>query len=224
MGEAIREVLAFGVGVAVSPLAVVAVVVMLDAAHGRPAGVAFLATWAAALAVVATLAVLLADGADASDGGAPATWVSVLKLAIAALLLVVAARQWRGRPGPGEPAALPGWLSGLDGITPARSAGLALVFACVKPKNLLLTLGAALAVAQTGAAPGAQAAALAVFVVLGSLAPGVPVAIRVALGERGAATLSAMRGWLERENATVIVVLCVVFAAKLAADAIGALT
>jgi threonine/homoserine/homoserine lactone efflux protein len=223
VGEAVGEVLAFGVGVAVSPLAVIAVVVMLDARNGRAAGVAFLAAWAAGLAGVGTLAVLLADGADASDAGAPATWVSVLKLVIAALLLVVAARQWRGRPAAGERPELPGWMTGLDGITPRRSAGLALVFACVKPKNLLLTIGAALAVAQTGADPGAQAAALVVFVLLGSLAPGVPVAIHVALRERGAATLTAMRGWMERENATVIVVLCVVLAAKLAVDGVSAL-
>ena len=138
-------------------------------------------------------------------------------------LVVLAARQWRDRPDAGEQAELPGWMSSLDGITPARSAGLALLFACVKPKNLLLTLGAALAIAQTGAAAAAQAAGLAVFVLLGSLAPGIPVAIHVALRERGAATLTAMRTWMERENTTIIVVLCLVLAAKLAGDGISAL-
>jgi hypothetical protein len=114
-------------------------------------------------------------------------------------------------------------MSSLDGITPARAAGLALLFACVKPKNLLLTVGAALAIAQTGAADAAQAAALVVFVVLGSLAPGVPVAIHVVLRERGAPTLSAVRTWMERENTTIIVVLCLLLAAKLAGDGISAL-
>jgi len=223
VGKAIGEVLALGVGVAVSPLAVIAVVVMLDAQPRRAAAFAFLAAWAAGLAAVGTLALLVADGADASDGGDPATWVSVLKLVLAAALVVVAARQWRGRPDAGEQAELPGWMSSLDGITPARSAGLALLFACVKPKNLLLTLGAALAIAQTGVAPGAQATALAVFVLLGSLGPGIPVAIHVAMRERGAATLAAMRTWMERENTTIIVVLCLVLAAKLAGDGISAL-
>ena len=180
MGEAIGEVLAFGIGVALSPLAVIAVVVMLDAQDGRGGALAFLAAWAAGLATVGALAVLLADGVDASDGGAPATWVSVLKLVLALLLLVVAARQWRARPGAGEQPELPGWMSGLDDITPARAAGLALLFACVKPKNLLLTLGAA--------------------------------------------TLSAVRTWMEHENTTIIVVLCVVLAGKLAGDGISGLT
>lgn len=223
MGAAIGEVLALGVGVAISPLAVIAVVVMLDAGNAR-AGAAFLGAWAAGLAGVATIAVLVADGAQASDGGEPATWVSFAKLVLAVLLLVVAARQWRGRPGEAAEPELPGWISGLGDMTAGPAASLALLFACVKPKNLLLTISAALAVAQTGADPGAQAVALAVFVLLGSLAPGVPMAINVALHERGAATLAAMRGWLERENTTIIVVLCLAFAAKLAVDAVSALT
>ncbi len=223
MGEAIGQVLALGVGVAVSPLAVVAVVVMLDVQPGRAGAAAFLAAWAAGLATVGTLALLLADGADARDGGAPATWVSALKIVLALLLIVVAVRQWRARPAADEQPELPGWISRLDGITPVRAAGLALLFACVKPKNLLLTIGAALAIAQTGASPAAQAGALAVFVLLGSLAPGVPVAIHVVMRERGAGTLAAMRGWMERENTTIIVVLCLVLAAKLAGDGISAL-
>ena len=45
----------------------------------------------------------------------------------------------------------------------------------------------------------------------------------VAMRERGAATLAAMRTWMERENTTIIVVLCLVLAAKLAGDGISAL-
>ncbi len=100
-----------------------------------------------------------------------------------------------------------------------------MVFACVKPKNLLLTIGAALAIAQTGAARAAlRRSALAVFVLLGSLAPGVPVAIHVLMRERGAATLAALRRWMVQENATIMSVLCLVLAAKLIGDAISTLS
>ncbi len=111
----------------------------------------------------------------------------------------------------------------LDGITPARSAGLAVLLASVKPKNLLLTIGAAVAIAQTGAEPGGQAVALAVFVVLGALGPGVPVAIHALMRERGPEILTDMRRWMVRENDTIIAVLCLVLAAKLIGDGVGAL-
>ncbi len=222
MGHAVGEVLALGVGVALSPLAIIAVVLMLAAPNGRASGAAFLAGWVVALGAVGTVVLLVADVADADDGGAPADWVSVLKLVLGVLLLVVAARQLRRRGRDAE-SELPGWMRQLDGITPVRSAGLAALLAAVKPKNLLLTVAAAVAIAQTGAGPGGQAVALAVFVLIGALAPGVPVAIHALMGERGPEILTQMRRWMVRENDTIIAVLCLVLAMKLMGDGVGAL-
>jgi threonine/homoserine/homoserine lactone efflux protein len=221
--EAIGEVLAFGVGVAFSPLAVIAVVMMLAAPNGPRSAAAFVAAWVFGLAVVGTVVVLLADGADAADDGAPADWVSVVKIIVGILLVLVAAQQWRGRPATDAEPELPAWTAQLDDIAPSRAAGLALLLACVKPKNLLLTVGAGIAIAQTGADAGGQAAALAVFVVLGTLGPGVPLAIHAVMRQRGALLLTRMREWMVRENAAVIAVLCLVIAAKLLGDAISAL-
>ena len=218
MGEAIGEVLALGIGVALSPLAIIAVVLMLAAPRGRSSALAFLAAWVLALAGVGTAALLVADVADVDSGGA-VTWVAIVKGVIGVLLLGVAARQLRGRKD-GAEDELPGWMSQLDGITPARSAGLAVLFAAVKPKNLLLSVAAGVAVAQTGAAPAGQAVALAVFVLLGALAPGVPVAIHTLMRERGPAILAATREWMLRENDTIIAVLCLVLGLKLIGDAV----
>ena len=218
MGHAIGEVLALGIGVALSPLAIIAVVLMLAAPRGRSSALAFLAAWVLALAGVGTAALLVADVADADSGGA-ATWVAIVKGVIGVLLLGVAARQLRGRKD-GAEDELPGWMSQLDGITPARSAGLAVLFAAVKPKNLLLSVAAGVAVAQTGAAPAGQAVALGVFVLLGALAPGVPVGIHTLMRERGPAILAATREWMLRENDTIIAVLCLVLGLKLIGDAV----
>ena len=48
---------------------------------------------------------------------------------------------------------------------------MAVLLAAVKPKNLLLTVGAAVAVAETGVSTSAQVGALAVFVLRGRSAP-----------------------------------------------------
>ena len=68
MSQAIGEVLAFGIGVALSPLAVIAVVLMLVAPGGRMGATVFVASWAMSLGAVATVALLLADGANAQPG------------------------------------------------------------------------------------------------------------------------------------------------------------
>jgi threonine/homoserine/homoserine lactone efflux protein len=224
MGQAIGQVLVFGVGVALSPIPIIAVVLMLATPKGRVNGPAFLLGWVLGLAVLGTILLLAASGGSANNSGAPAEWVSIVKLVLGALLLVVAMRQWRGRPdGESEPE-LPGWMKTIDTFTPVRAAGIAVVLSSVNPKNLLLTVGAAAAIAQTGASTGSQAVALAVFVLVAALGPGIPVGIFFLMGERAAATLDNLRGWMVRENAAIMAVLCLVIGAKLIGDGISALS
>lgn len=131
IGRAIGEVLSFGVGVALSPLAIVALVVLLVARGGAPRAWAFVGTWVLSLTLVSTLVLLLADGADASANGAPATWVSILKIVVGLLLVLFGVRQWRGRESDGEP---PGWMRKLDDVTMPSAVGLAALFV-VKPRT-----------------------------------------------------------------------------------------
>lgn len=223
MGEAIGQVLSFGVGVALSPLPIIAVVLMLATPRGRVNGPAFVAGWVVGLAAVGTVVLLAASGGNASEAGAPADWVSVLKLVLGVVLLGLAVKQWRGRPHGDQQPELPAWMKTIDTFTPTRSAGIAVGLSAINPKNLILTVGAAAAIAQTGTGTGGQAAALAVFVLLGTLGVGVPVAISVFMGERATKILGALHDWMARENATIMAVLCLVIGAKLIGDAITAL-
>jgi threonine/homoserine/homoserine lactone efflux protein len=224
MGQAIGQVFAFGVGVALSPIPIIAVVLMLATPKGRVNGPAFLAGWVLGLAVVGTIVLLAASGAEASENGGPAEGLSIVKLGLGAALLVVAARQWRGRPRGGDDPELPKWMQTIDTFTPPRAAGIAVALSAVNPKNLLLTVGAGAAIAQTGASTGDQAVALAVFVLLGTLGPGIPVAIYFLMHDRATAILEGLRGWMARENATIMAVLCLIIGAKLIGDAISGLS
>jgi len=223
MGEAVGQVLSFGVGVALSPVPIIAVVLMLATPRGRVNGPAFLAGWVAGLAVVGTAVLLIASGGDASQAGTPADWVSILKLVLGVLLLGLAVKQWRGRPRGDQVPELPAWMKSVDTFTPTRAAAIAVALAAVNPKNLILTVGAAAAIAQTGTGAGGQAVALAVFVVLGTLGVGAPVAISVFMGERSTRLLGELHDWMARENTTIMAVLCLVIGAKLIGDAITAL-
>jgi threonine/homoserine/homoserine lactone efflux protein len=227
VGQAIGQVLAFGVGVALSPLPIIAVVLMLATPKGRVNGPAFLVGWVLGLAVVGTIVLLAASGAEASENGGPAEGLSIVKLGLGVLLLVVALRQWRRRPhGNADPELpeLPKWMQTIDTFTPPRAAGIAVALSAVNPKNLLLTVGASAAIAQTGASTGDQAVALAVFVLLGTLGPGIPVGIYFLMRDRATAILESLRGWMARENATIMAVLCLIIGAKLIGDAITGLS
>ena len=223
MGQAIGQVLSFGVGVALSPVPIIAVVLMLATPKGRVNGPAFLAGWIAGIAVLGTIVLLIASGASASKHGAPATWVSIVKIVLGVLLLLLAAKQWRGRPrGEGEPR-LPAWMKAIDKFTAVRSVAMGIALSAVNPKNLLLVVGAAAAIAQTGASAGSQAVALAVFILIATLGVGAPIAIYFLMGDRAPKILGELHDWMARENATIMAVICLVIGAKLIGDAITAL-
>jgi threonine/homoserine/homoserine lactone efflux protein len=97
------------------------------------------------------------------------------------------------------------------------------LLSAVNPKNLLLTVGAGAAIAQTGASTLDQAVALAVFVVLGTAGVGAPVAIYYAMGHKAAKILGELHDWMARENAVIMAVICLIIGAKLIGDAISAL-
>jgi threonine/homoserine/homoserine lactone efflux protein len=223
MGEAIGQVLSFGVGVSLSPVPIIAVVLMLGTPRARTNGPAFVLGWILGLSLVGAVVLLAASGAGATDNGEPATWVSILKLVLGALLVLVAVRQWRTRPRRDEDAAAPKWMQTIDEFRPGKAFGMAALLSGINPKNLLLTVGAASAIAQTGISGGEQAIALAVFVVVGTLGPGAPVAIYFAMGERAKDLLDGLKSWMSTHNAAIMAVLCLVIGAKLIGDGIAGL-
>jgi threonine/homoserine/homoserine lactone efflux protein len=223
MNEAIGQVLSFGVGVALSPVPIIAVVLMLATPRARTNGLAFLLGWLFGLALVGTVVLLVSSGADATGDGGPAEWVSVLKLGLGALALLMAVKQWRSRPREGQESALPKWMRTIDAFTPPKALGMAVLLSAINPKNLLLTVAAAAAIAQTGAGTTEQAVALAVFVVIGALGVGAPVVIYLALGVRSRAILDGLKAWMAAHNAAIMAVLLLVIGAKLLGDGLAGL-
>ena len=223
MAEAIGQILTLGVGVALSPIPIIAVVLMLSTPRGRANGPAFVLGWVIGLAVVGAIVLAVAGGAGANEDAEPATWVDVVKLEVGVLLVLVAVRQWRGRPRRDAEAELPGWMRTIDTFTPTRSLAIAAGLSGVNPKNLLLTVGAATAIAQTDISTGEQAIALAVFILVGTLGPGIPVAIYFVLGDRARRLLDDLKTRMAANNAAIMAVLCLVIGAKLIGDGISGL-
>ena len=224
VGAAIGGVLPFAVGVAVSPIPIVAVVLMLTTRRARVNGPLFIAGWLAGLAVIGAIALSIADPVDASSSGAPATWVSWLKVGLGAVLILVAALQFHTRPRNGDRVELPQWIGRIDEIKPLPAAGLGVVMGGFNPKNLLLAAAAAAAIAQTGISGAEQVIAYTVFALVGTLGVGTPVAIYVAMGARSEKLLSGLKDWMAQNNAVITAVICLIIGVKLIGDAITGLT
>ena len=221
MGNAVGQLLPIAIGIAVSPLPIVAVVLMLATPRGRANGPAFVLAWVVGLAVVTTVVVLLAGDDATDDAGAPATWVSWVKLLLGLGLLAIGVRQWMHRPRGDEVAELPTWMRALDDFTWPKAAGAGLVLSAANPKNLLLAVAGGAVIAQSGLSAGAEAGTIAIFVAIATIGVAAPVVVSLAMGSRSRAVLDELRDWMARNNATIMAVLLLVIGIKLIGDAIS---
>jgi threonine/homoserine/homoserine lactone efflux protein len=214
-------VLPVAVAIAIFPVPIIAVVLVLGSPHGRAKGLAFVLAWLVGLGAVGALVLLFAGALDASESGEPATWVNVVLLALGVLLLVLAAKQWRGRPRMGEETQVPGWMRAIDEFTIAKAAGAGFALSGLNPKNVLLTVAAALEIAERGLRAGEQAAVLVGFVLIASVGVLTPLVLTLSLGDRSHGLLEGLRGWMARYNAVIMAVLFLLIGAKLIGDAIS---
>jgi hypothetical protein len=211
----IAEVVAAAVGVAISPLPIIAVILMLFSAHARVNGPMFLLGWVIGLGVVCAVVYGLASGAGASSDPSASKGISWFKLALGVVLLVLAARRWRTRPRTPQVASMPKWMAGIDTFTAGKSLGLGMLLSSVNPKNLILTAGAAAGLAQLGLPAREVTVSLVVFVALASTSIAVPVLYHLFGGQRAQAQLDEVKSWLTVNNGAVMAVLLVVFGAVL---------
>src|SRR5215813_10556899 len=185
MSHTISQLLPSAVGVAISPFPIVAVVLMLITAHGRVNGPAFIFGWVAGLVMVGALSLAATSGVDSSTPVGPAaTWVSVAVLVLGVLLLLVALKQWRGRPHEGDEVKTPQWMATLDQFSPVKAAGVGVVLSALNPKNLLLAVVGAATIAQTDLSTSQQIGAYVVFVLIATIGVGVPVLSYFVMGDR----------------------------------------
>ena len=196
MGAAIGDILGLAAGVAVSPLPIVAMILLLATPRGRADGLLFGVGWLVGLAVLG--AVVLA--------------------------LQLALRQWRARPAEGAEPEMPRWMASLDRLRPGGALGLGALLSAVNPKNGGLTIAAAATIAGAGLPGGDQAVVLAVFVLIGSLGVLAPLVVYLVAGENAARTLDTWRTWAATHNAAVMAVLFLIFGFTLVGDGIAVLS
>jgi threonine/homoserine/homoserine lactone efflux protein len=224
VGQAIGDMLPAAVGVAISPLPIIAVVLLLGTARGGTNGIAYAVGAVLGVMAFGTILLLVAGGANAYDEDEAASWVGWLKLILGVGLLLLALKEWRGRPRDGEQAMMPKWLGGLEALSPGKAAVTGALLSTVNPKNLVLIVAGVAAIAETGISGGEQAAALAVFTLIASIGIVTPIVIHFALGDRAGPLLERLRNWLAENNAVIIALVLLLIGVKLIGDAVSALS
>lgn len=223
MGQAIGGILGLAMGVALSPVPIIAVILILATPKARSNGPAFAIGWVLGLVVVSTVVVLVASDSDSPDSSASTT-VNTVKLVLGVLFLLMAAKQWKGRPKPGQEVALPKWMQAIDTFKPGKSLVLGAALSGVNPKNLALTMAASATIAQAGLDGGQTAVSIAVFVIIGSITVAGPVLFSVIAPDTARGPLDSIKQFMSAHNAVIMMVVLLVLGAKLLGDGIAGLS
>jgi threonine/homoserine/homoserine lactone efflux protein len=213
MLDVLGETLPLAVGIALSPLPILAVVLLLVSPSSR-AGPAFLAGRLAGVTLVVGLFAAMSDVVERSSGG-PSPVVAAARIVVGGALAFLAVRKWSRRPGPEEEPELPGWMSSIEDSTAARGFRLAFLLSIANPKELLLGIGAGFAVGSAGLPLGATMVAVLIFTLIACLSVGTPVVAFLLAGERMAGPLESARTVLVRHNAAIMSVVLLIIAAAL---------
>jgi threonine/homoserine/homoserine lactone efflux protein len=212
------------VGVALSPVPIIAVVLMLVSPRGRVNGPAYLGGQMFGVAAAGVVVLLIAGGLGASDDAEPAGWVAWLQLVVGLGLIGLAVKQWNGRVRRDEEPPTPKWMDAIDGFTSARAFGAGVVLSALNPKNLILTVAGMAAIVSADIPGGEEAVALVIFTVIGSLGVALPVVMFFSMGERAGPLLDRIKTWFARNNGVIMAVILLLIGVKLLGDAIAGLS
>src|SRR5687767_2278067 len=124
MNVVIGEILPLALGITISPMPIIAAILMLLSPKAKGTSVGFLLGWVVGIVVAVTAFTLLSSVLPENDPDASNPTAGWIKIILGVLLLLMAGKQWRGRPTDAAEPALPGWMKAIDTMTPVKGAGL----------------------------------------------------------------------------------------------------
>src|SRR5262249_8442239 len=148
MGSAIGDLVPFGVGVALGPIAIIAVILLLFSDRPGSNSIAFLVGWVAGLTILSAIVLVFASSDALSPDGKESVLGGVGRLLVGAILLSLAYRQWQQRPPPGQKAEAPHWMSSLETLRAGKAAGLGALLSGLNIKNIMLTVAGLLTLVE----------------------------------------------------------------------------
>jgi Sap-like sulfolipid-1-addressing protein len=199
LGGLVLEAALFGaVLTASSPIAIVAVLVMMPAVpHGKRSATSFVAGWGAVLLAIGVVVIF---GTGSVDMGSKSTATAVLywvELALGIAGMVYAWVRFRRIKARGAPPR-PKWLERAGRVPPVAAFGLGALL-----PYYVVALACLGEVLESGQGTGAQFVAYLVFVAVSTGLLASPLLVAAFSGQADA-KIAAMRTWLDRNDQNLI--------------------
>lgn len=225
MAAIIGHILPLALGVALSSVPIVVMVLILLSPRGRWSSLTYLIGATIGLIALTALFTAVASLLPPVPATQQSPLFATIELVLGAGLLVLAVIRWRSARRRGRTAdntdstdstdisgstdGPPAWMTRVTSLGPIPSFGVGFVL-MLRPKNLLLTIAAGVAIAAGNVSIGSTVLAVAIFVALGISTLAAPIIFAVAEPARMRRPLEETRVWIERNSATITTLVLLV--------------
>jgi uncharacterized membrane protein YidH (DUF202 family) len=202
----LTELIPLALVVALSPLSIIPAILVLHTPRPKPTGLAFLAGWLLGLAVLTGVFLQLSDLVG-GIGTKPPGWASWLRIIVGVALIVLGAYRWTNRK---QSEHMPGWMTRISTLTPARAGVAAVALTIVNVKVLFICAAAGLAIGSSGISSPQVWASELWFVAIAASTVALPILAYAVSGERLDPLLNRLKAWMEAQHAALIAAILVV--------------
>jgi hypothetical protein len=197
----ILNVMLIGLAVALDPLPLTAFLVVLPSERGAVKGAAFVFGWLVSVAAVVTITVAATGNNPPRPATVPSLASLAIKIAIGAVLVVIALRHIRARDKPKPPKKPPKWQAHVDNMSP----WFAMALAPTLQPWVLLGAGAATVVEAKLSTPASFVALFLYCLLASSTYLGMEI-YAVVRPDKSHAMLAGFRTWIDDHTDQVIIV------------------
>ena len=207
MGDLFVELLPLAIVCALSPWAIVAVILML--ASDRPSNsVAWLVGWTLSTLAIGVLIVVFLGGYDFSRSSTPTTVACVVQVVLGALLLLAAGRFWARRPArTGKLPEEPGWMTRIGKMSPVFAFLIGAFWI-----NTTIVIAAGVDTLRAELSNGEAMVVFAAFTLITVSVQGGLILYAYVLPKHSAIGLRRIREWIARNQQAALSVVALILA------------
>jgi hypothetical protein len=199
MWDTLNSILPYTIGFIISPLPVIALILLLVGKNGFKRATIFEISWLiVSFTSIILLMMLIGATSEPPQNGETPAWQSAVILLFGIILLLVAliTRTRIFRKKRAKKVRTPGWLRAIDRMSGWEITLIAIALVVFNPTNLSMVFAAAVNLANLSIPASQAVVPVIIFVLVGSLSVLIPYLLVAFFGKRIHAQLHMLRHWL----------------------------
>ncbi|MGB7961965.1 MAG: GAP family protein [Propionicimonas sp.] len=208
MSGTVADVMLLSLGVAFSPVPIIAVVALLLSHRPRSAGLGFAGGWLAGIVAAVSAATVFARNSERLGVDPLQHAVALIGTVLGVVFVALGVVVWLRRPS-GAQVGHPPWLAALDQLSVPRAVSAGVALSAVNPKNLLACVSAGLLLGWSGMPNELIVGSAAAFSLIAASTVLVPMLVFLIVGRAAGDHLATVRDWLIRHHVGVVALVMV---------------